>query len=74
MHAGAGVALRSMARAPLRRVAVTVACGIPPAWPARIGGALRFASAEGHPRARSRSARFVIYPCETGGGEGAPRK
>jgi hypothetical protein len=29
VHAGAGVALRSMARAPLRRVAVTVAYGIP---------------------------------------------
>jgi hypothetical protein len=50
VRAGAGVALRSMARAPLRRVAVTVACGILLAWPARIAGALRFTSAEGHPR------------------------
>jgi hypothetical protein len=74
VHAGAGGALRSMARAPLRRVAVTVACGIPPAWPARIGGALRSTSAEGSPRARSRSARFGISPCETGGGEGAARR
>jgi large subunit ribosomal protein L19 len=30
--------------------ALTVACGILLAWPARIAGALRFTSAEGHPR------------------------
>jgi hypothetical protein len=70
VQAGAGVALRSMARAPLRCVAVTVACGIPPAWPARISGALRFTSAEGHPRARSRSARFGIYGVRPGVGRG----